>query len=182
MKPQSPKFRPVKYLFARKSPLVLLLLILAWSLIFGVGMAMALEKTPTSLSNKSIDPVPSELQLAQEVYVEKCGSCHLALPPETMPTQTWRDLLQNPQNHYGVNLESQLISTDILIMWKYVRDFSRSIEEGEDPPFRVRDSRFFTALHPKVEFSQPITPQGCVSCHPGANEFNFRRLSSEGDS
>ncbi|MDB9314214.1 cytochrome C [Spirulina sp. CS-785/01] len=174
----------MKRLFTRKSPLVLLLLIVAWSLIFGLGMARALAgdtMVNKAMVNKAIDPVPNELQLAQEVYLEKCGSCHIALPPETMPTQTWQELLQNPQNHYGVNLDPQLISADILVMWNYVRQFSRSLEEEEDPPFRLRDSSFFTALHPKVEFNQPISPKGCVSCHPGARGFNFRRLSPDWD-
>ncbi|WP_017302758.1 hypothetical protein [Spirulina subsalsa] len=163
----------------RKSPWILFLLVIGWSLLLGTGMAQAMspKDSPASFS-KSVDPIPSELRLAAEVYLDNCSSCHLALPPEVFPTETWRDLLQNPNQHYGVRLPN-IFRPEIYLMWQYLSAFSRPHQAGETVPFRVTESRFFAALHPKVEFPQPPTSRTCVSCHYRANEYDFRALNPE---
>jgi hypothetical protein len=178
-----------------RSPAVLLLLLLVWSICLGWGIAIALgspvrpdilgstvkpdivaQATPTATG--TVDAVPARYQLGKELYIENCASCHVALPPEVLPTETWRRLLLEPQEHYGQKLEP-MIGPSLLVMWDYMRAFSRPQLTKEAVPYRVSESRFFKALHPRVKFPQPVKIGSCVTCHPGASQFNYRSLTSE---
>lgn len=185
-----------------RSVWVLLVLLLLWSVCLGVGLAQAKEPRPllslapltaqpnadrldadTPLSGEAIaavaetDPVPDRLQLGQELYLQNCASCHIGVPAGVLPVQTWRQLLRDPQ-HYGTQIKP-LLDTELLIVWEYLRYYSRPLAEEEPVPFRISQSRYFKALHPRVKFEQRVNLAGCISCHPGADKYDFRRLSAE---
>lgn len=174
---------------------VLLLLLLVWSICLGWGMAIALGASayPSALGATvqpdilaqatpavpgTVDSVPAPYQLGQELYLENCASCHVALPPEVMPTETWRRLLLEPEQHYGQKLEP-MTGPSLQIIWGYLQTFSRPQTTKEQTPYRVSESRFFKALHPKVKFPQPVKLGSCVSCHPGAAQYNYRSITPE---
>lgn len=164
-----------------RSPVVLFLLILLWSLAMGWGLALVTNAQPTQTASDTIgtvDSVPPRYQLGQELYLENCASCHIALPPAVLPTQTWQHLLQDSQ-HYGQQL-TPLVDPPRLLVWNYIRNFSRSqSKEEEETPYRVDDSHYFKALHPRVKLPRPIQITSCVSCHPSAAQYNFSRLTPE---
>lgn len=168
--------------YKKRSLLVLLVAILIWSISLGWGMATAIanDDNPKAAiaTQKAVDPISDRYQLGHELYLEKCSSCHLAIPPAVFPTETWREILQQPQEHYGTQLKP-IIGPSLLLMWDYIRTYSRPLNEDEEIPYRVADSRYFKALHPKVEFPSQASIKTCISCHPSANQFNYRRLSSE---
>lgn len=128
-------------------------------------------------SGGTVDPVPRRYQLGQELYLQNCGTCHIALPPAVLPSETWRNLLQD-QEHYGQKLPP-LIGPDTLILWEYLRNFSRPPAAGEKVPYRVSESRYFKALHPRVKLPRNTKIASCVTCHPSAVQFNFRELTPE---
>jgi hypothetical protein len=146
----------------RRAPLRLLLAIVIWSSCLGWGLAQTQLPSARQFA-QPVDPVPEEYQLGQQVYVQNCGSCHVALPPQVLPTQTWEELLLSSQ-HYGQQIELPSIF-ERRIMWDYLQVFSRPYEEEEQPDYRLARSRFFQALHPNVEFEQPIRVGSCMSCH-----------------
>ena len=165
----------------QRSPLILFLLISLWSLVIGSGLALV-NHAPTTAQTApntigTVDPVPQQYQLGQQLYLENCATCHIALPPAVLPTQTWQQVLQDPQ-HYGVQLKP-LVDPPRLLVWRYLRAFSRPVNKDEDIPYRVDNSRYFKALHPKVKLPPDVKVGSCVSCHPSAAEFNFRRLAPE---
>ncbi|MGF1536787.1 MAG: diheme cytochrome C [Elainellaceae cyanobacterium] len=125
----------------------------------------------------TVDPVPPEFQLGQTLYLDACASCHIGIPPAVLPDQTWQFVLDEP-GHYGVQI-SPPTNPGRLLIWQYLQQFSRRLREDEPPPFRLTNSRYFKALHPKVEFEQAVTLQGCVTCHPKAELFNFRALTPD---
>ncbi|MGF1498119.1 MAG: hypothetical protein ACFB8W_15035 [Elainellaceae cyanobacterium] len=125
----------------------------------------------------TVDAVPAQYQLGQKLYLESCATCHVGVPPEVLPRQTWEVILQDPA-HYGVQLPP-LVDPPRLLIWQYVQQFSRSLQEEEATPYRIRNSRFFKALHPRVEFSEPVQLGSCTTCHPSASAFNFRQLSPD---
>ena len=125
----------------------------------------------------TIDPVPPRFELGHELYLENCATCHVGIPPAVMPSQTWVDLLQDTQ-HYGVQIP-RLVDPGRILIWQYLEYFSRPLNEEETTPYRVRNSRYFKALHPTVEFEEQVNLSSCVSCHPAALDFNYRRLSRE---
>jgi Dihaem cytochrome c len=125
----------------------------------------------------TVDIVPPRYQAGQKIYLDNCATCHLGLPPAIMPTETWRQLIQDPQ-HYGATIQP-LVAPELQVAWQYLRDFSRPHEAGEEIPYRVYQSKFFKALHPRVKLTQRVTLNSCNSCHIGADKYNFRTLSAE---
>ncbi len=164
----------------RRRPIILFLLLLFWSTILGLGLAQAASPSGDSASVVpigTVDTVPPNYQLGQEVYLENCASCHAGLPPAVLPSQTWRSLIQEAQ-HYGTIIPA--IQEPLRqVAWNYLSTYSRPITKGEEVPFRVGKSRFFKALHPKVDFSAPVTLNSCAICHPASAQFNYRDLSPE---
>lgn len=167
---------------------MLMLILLLWSVVLGWGLAQATKPSSTPLATgqspttllaniDTVDPVPARYQLGQRLYLENCSTCHVAVPPAVLPSETWRLLLQDPQ-HYGTQL-TPLIDPPRLLVWEYLLNYSRPLLEGEETPFRLSNSRYFKALHPLVDLPQPARLGTCISCHPGAPEFNYRRLAPE---
>lgn len=147
---------------------------------FAGGGAASDRLNSNKATNKvegTVDPVPPRFELGQQLYLETCATCHVGVPPAVLPNQTWIDLIQDTQ-HYGIQIPP-IFDPGRLIIWQYLERFSRSLREEEQTPYRIRNSRFFRILHPRVEFSQPVRLSSCVSCHPGAPDFNYRRLTPE---
>jgi len=174
----------------RRKPLVkilvwlaLLCLLLGWGLAHLVSgpqflLAAAAQPTdPAPASMGTVDVVPPRYQLGQQLYLESCGSCHIALPPQVLPTQTWQELLQDP-NHYGAQLQLPM-NPQLQYIWGYLQLFSRPLKSGEAVPYRVAKSQYFKVLHPKVAVPQSLSSNSCVSCHPGAADYNFRSLTRQ---
>ncbi|RUR80910.1 cytochrome C [Chlorogloeopsis fritschii PCC 9212] len=157
----------------------LLLVVFTWSLAMGWLISFATNvqgSTPVSEIG-TVDVVPAQYQLGQELYLENCSTCHIPLPPAVLPTQTWKNLLQDSE-HYGAQLKP-LVDPPRILVWRYLSTFSRPVQKDEQPPYRVNNSRYFKALHPQVKLPRPVEINSCVTCHPGAADYNFRRLSSE---
>jgi Dihaem cytochrome c len=169
----------------RRSPLTLFLLLLVWSLILGWGLAQTLQAQPAAAPSPTeigaeigtVDVVPERYQLGQRFYLENCATCHVGLPPAVMASQTWAALIQDNQ-HYGAQI-TPLTPPALEITWEYLSTFSRPVMQRERIPFRLPQSRFFKALHPRVTFSEPIGVGSCVACHPAAAQFNYRQLTPE---
>lgn len=157
----------------------LLIIILVWSLAMGWLLAIATNAqgaTPNA-NVGTVDVIPARYELGQQLYLENCATCHLALPPGVLPTQTWKNILQDSE-HYGAQLKP-LVDPQRLLVWNYLRTFSRSTLKDEELPYRVNNSRYFKALHPRVKLPRPVQVSSCVTCHPGAEKYNFRSLTPE---
>lgn len=184
----------------RRSLLVMVLLLLIWSVCLGMGMAQATDRskaesatsteaiaqaTPTPPSTTdhatgaigTVDVVPARFQLGQKLYLENCATCHIGIPPAVLPSQTWQQLIQDPE-HYGATIQP-LQAPNIQILWQYLREYSRPLAGGEFTPYRIQQSSIFKALHPRVKFTEPTTLTSCISCHPGAGAYDFRSLTAE---
>ncbi|MBW4573606.1 MAG: diheme cytochrome c [Tolypothrix carrinoi HA7290-LM1] len=168
------KSRPTK-----RKTIGLMVIILAWSLAMGwlLFLATNVQGATNTSEVGTVDVVPAQYQLGQQLYLENCSNCHIALPPAVFPTQTWKNLLQDSQ-HYGAQLKP-LVDPPRILVWRYLSTFSRSHLKEEPTPYRFSDSRYFKALHPKVQLPRPVQVGSCASCHPSATDFNFRSLTSE---
>lgn len=140
----------------------------------GLSWSLAIAIAPRTVA---VDIVPERYQLGLELYQKNCGTCHMALPPAVMPRETWQQLLQDAQ-HYGVGLQLP-IDPPRLLIWQYLQFASRPLVSEEETPYRMRNSRYFQALHPRVKFTSPITISSCLQCHPGAMQYDFRSLTPE---
>ncbi|MGC9525435.1 MAG: cytochrome C [Limnospira sp.] len=171
--PKSPHLRRSRW---RSLLLRCFCILVAVCLAVGITSRSATQTSDTSIG--TVDWVPPQYQLGQELYLENCATCHIPIPPQVLPRQTWQQILQDT-DHYGVQIEP-LIDPPRLLIWNYLRTFSRSMSVNEERiPYRIERSRFFRALHPQVEFSQPITLNSCQTCHPGASDYDFRSLGAQ---
>ena len=161
-----------RFLIAKRLPVVGSAL-LVLSLFFGWGLAEAIDPARVG----GVDAVPAQFQLGEELYLEKCATCHIGVPPAVFPTQTWIRLLQDA-SHYGTNIELP-VDPKRLLIWNYIRFSSRPKLAEESTPYRFQQSRYFKALHPKVSLPERMGVGSCVSCHPGTGEYNFRTLAPE---
>lgn len=164
------------------SVLILTLLILLWSGILGWGLAQVsagqqLSQAPAASEIETTDVVPQQYQLGQKIYLESCSSCHIAPPPGVLPVETWQQLLQDPQ-HYGLQI-TPLVDPPLSLVWNYLQTFSRPQRTEERIPYRIAESRYFKALHPRVKLPQSIDFATCATCHPGVAQYNFRQLTPE---
>jgi hypothetical protein len=148
---------------------LLILFIISLSLILGWHIEKTLAQNSTNQSN---------YQLGKQLYLENCSSCHIPIPAEVLPIETWQEILEKPQKHYGTSLPNTISLTTRLI-WTYLRTSSRPLLPGETKPEYVTNSRYFHALHPQVDLPKPVTHQSCIVCHPGAQQLDYLTLSSE---
>lgn len=167
------RFVRLENLRGKRSPLILLLLVVLWTVAIASSIAIALE--PPAI--ETVDPVPQQLQLGQQLYRESCGTCHIAISPAVLPTQTWQQLLQDP-SHYGIEIQLP-IDPGRLLVWNYLRTYSRPQSADDPVPYRLRESGYLKALHPRVELPEAIGLDSCLQCHPGATDYNFRSLTPE---
>lgn len=162
--------------FNRLESVFLLGVIICFTIVLGCVTAIAVN--PPVGGFKPVDPAAARFQEAQALYVETCSACHVALPAEVLPTETWRKLLEKPEVHYGVSL-TQLISVSQLLIWNYLNAYSRPLNFDEPRPTYVAQSRYFKALHPRVELPKPTTHQTCILCHPGAKQYDYQTLAPQ---
>jgi hypothetical protein len=156
--------------------IILLFLIALTIIILGWQLEKAIaQHLPGSEIAQNQD---NNFQISRELYLENCASCHVPIPAEVLPTETWQQILENPQQHYGESLP-RMISINTRLIWNYLRTFSRPLLPNETKPQYVTSSRYFRALHPQVNLPQPVTHQSCILCHPRAQQLNYRALSSE---
>ncbi|NET55252.1 MAG: cytochrome C [Symploca sp. SIO2E6] len=170
-----------------QSPVVLFLLLLVWSICLGWGMSLAVSARPVASIAQAatvipgpVDPIPERYHQGYKLYLENCSGCHIAIPPEVLPTDSWRQTLLEIDQHYGKSLE--IIGPVIQIMWNYLRAYSRPLiiqTEDEPIPELIRESRYFKALHPRVDLPRRLTHESCVTCHPGVAQYDYRTLTPE---
>jgi Dihaem cytochrome c len=146
---------------------------LGWGLAQMIGNPAIAQSPPAPIG--TVDPVPDRYQLGQDMYLESCATCHIALPPAVLPIQTWQTLLQDSE-HYGTTIDPPKNPNRKLI-WNYLSTFSRPLRDDEPTPFRLSQARHFQALHPQVKLPTEVTIATCATCHPKADVFNFRELA-----
>ena len=157
--------------FSFKS-LLLGLLAFAISSLLGIGLARAVSD-PYGM----VDPVDDRYAAGYSTYLSQCATCHVALPPAVLPTQTWQTLVIDPA-HYGVTLPA-ITQFDQQLMLNYLQVYSRAHQGRESVPYRLEESAYFQALHPNVALPQPLNLGSCVGCHLGAAEQNYRGAAEQ---
>lgn len=164
--------------FNRLEFVFLLGVILCFTMFLGGVMAIAVASPASGF--RPVDPATGRFVEPQAVYVENCSGCHVPLPAEVLPTQTWRLLIEKPEAHYGVALD-QIISVTQLMMWNYLNAYSRPLNIDEPRPLYVAQSRYFKALHPRVDLPKEVNHRSCILCHPGAQQYDYQTLTPEWD-
>lgn len=173
---------------SRRFALGLVAVMTAVSLLLGWGLSSLGQATPLSAqsgllaqapvssndeSPRTVDYVPQRYQLGQQLYLKNCASCHIGVPPETLPSEAWRNIIQDP-SHYGTEIIPPR-DPSLGLIWSYLRSFSRQKSTAEERvPYRLGRSRYFKALHPDVALPTQVSLESCATCHRAAQQFSFR--------
>lgn len=180
---------------SRRFALGLVAVMTAVSLLLGWGLSSLSQATPlksrpgliaqASASQeddlpRTVDYVPEGFQLGQRLYLENCATCHIGVPPQTLPSEAWRNIIQD-SSHYGTEIRPPR-DPSLGLIWTYLRGFSRqkSIVE-ERVPYRLGRSRYFKVLHPDVALPADVSLESCATCHRAAQQFSFRPWEAAAD-
>lgn len=127
--------------------------------------------------------------IADPVYKEECGGCHMAYPPGLLPARSWTKIMSELDNHFADNAEVDAATnqsiTEFLLSnsadkssYRRSGKFNNSIK-SDAVPVRISDTPYFRRKHdevpdrlvtgnPKVKsFSQ------CNACHAKAEQGSF---------
>jgi len=143
--------------------------------ILGSGLygCTANEKTMNEIREPSVsyghDPVMTK------AYLDACGDCHFAYPPQLLPQPSWQQIMANLDNHFDDNAELepndwQLINQYLTTMTDDKGPLYRMANDGK-APVRITELRYFTHEHNEfprhwVEDNPKVISLGsCISCH-----------------
>ncbi|MFM6691778.1 MAG: diheme cytochrome c family protein, partial [Microcystis panniformis] len=116
------------------------------SILGGILLASLLQQ-PAIAQSPSSDTVLNRYQIGEQTYLENCATCHIAIPPSILPSQTWKKILENPNSHYGIRLKPIVGITQRLI-WDYLSYSSRPLSETTFVPLLIEQSSYVKVLHP----------------------------------
>lgn len=138
-----------------------------------LGATLARASSPYGM----VDPIAPGDEASYQTYLDRCASCHVAIPPALLPTQTWQTLVTDTA-HYGLVLPT-LSRFDQQLMINYLQTYSRPHRGNGPLPYRLSASPYFQALHPPLALSQPLpqplTLSSCLSCHAHADQQDYTR-------
>lgn len=143
--------------------ILLLLIVILWTLPTQILLANTIYQAQAGSNQQNI---------SQEIYLRNCSSCHIPLPAQILPTESWQQILNSSQNHYGVALPTS-VKVSANFIWIYLKNYSRPSVIGETLPKYVSNSRYFKALHPNVSLPKPANHNSCQSCHPFAQKLDY---------
>lgn len=117
-------------------------------------------------------------------YVEECGSCHMAYPPQLLPVPSWVNIMSGLDNHFDENAE--LDETTRVSIQQYLIEVSSSMDyrrllrnAGNKIPTRITELPFFIRKHDEIpaRYIKGNAKVGslsqCNACHRGAERGNF---------
>lgn len=127
--------------------------------------------------------------VADPVYTQECGSCHMAYPPGLLPARSWNKLMAGLEDHFGDNAEleaslHQSISTYLAgnsadrSSYRRSRKIDASINAGE-APLRITETPYFRHEHDEIparmvqDNPEVRSFSNCNACHSKAQQGWF---------
>ncbi|MDH5229743.1 MAG: diheme cytochrome c [Gammaproteobacteria bacterium] len=116
------------------------------------------------------------------VYLQECGSCHLAYPPQLLDKKSWQVIMQSLDKHFGDNAEmDKALATQISRFLEgnaASSGFSRRSHNSASG--RITETSFFRHEHdelsPRHVAQNPEVKSlaNCSACHRRAKVGSFR--------
>lgn len=111
-------------------------------------------------------------------YVEECGACHVAYPPELLSRDSWTAVVGQLGRHFGVDasLDTALAAEINAYLQAQAGVYATDNSEGQ-PLLRITETDWFRHAHRPGEDglyrgvfdSEAVrSPSNCGACHLGA--------------
>lgn len=122
---------------------------------------------------------------AVSTYSKECGACHVAYPPQLLPTRSWAALLGNLGNHFGDNAELPDATRAELLPWLTTNAAdtrgSRIMARipATETPLRITELSWFVGQHHEVPdaivtgTAEIKRWSNCGACHTGAAQGRY---------
>ncbi|GEM_PF-341926 len=123
------------------------------------------------------------------IYVQECGSCHMAYQPEFLPKRSWIKMMKNLDDHFQT--DATLDKDEYKKIYEYLvanaadsksvggeyEEIADSIKPNETP-LRISDTPYFKKEHRKI--SKELIAQkevksiaNCTACHKEADRGSY---------
>lgn len=140
---------------------------IAWS----IGVLVVVG-SPARADDDRRDGPPNPL------YRDECGSCHVPFAPRLLPAESWRRVIGQLSDHYGVDASIEAARERELLAWllAHAAEGRRAVPPPQD---RITQSAWFLREHKEVaspvwQRSSVRQPSNCAACHTRADEGSFR--------
>lgn len=113
-------------------------------------------------------------------YLQECGACHLAYPPQMLSAASWRAVMEGLPRHFGTDASLEpALHADILRYLEENASNGNTFSASGKPLLRITETRWFVHehgeelpadiwRHPKVK-----SPTNCAACHTAADKGDF---------
>ena len=120
-------------------------------------------------------------------YKENCGACHFNYQPELLPSESWKKILVQLEDHFGQSFELDQENQKAVLGYLEANAAERSKSKraakimksvGSSAPMRITDVPYIKDKHRKVSASVLNRPavgslSNCTACHRKAEEGNY---------
>lgn len=120
------------------------------------------------------------------LYLEECGACHLAFPPQLLDTASWRQVMEGLPGHFGTdasldpanNHERRRAIADFLDRNGGGRKTGVTADAQGKPLLRITETAYFHRKHRNIapatfERAAIKSAANCTACHAGAADGNY---------
>lgn len=113
------------------------------------------------------------------LYVEECGSCHVAYPARFLGAASWRAVLDGLADHFGEDATLAPEALAAVGAWLEAGARRRETSAGGTPLLRIRETRWFRDEHPRPSAAiwrhpEVRSPANCGACHTNAESGDYR--------
>lgn len=118
------------------------------------------------------------------LYVDECGSCHMAYPAQLLPAASWRKIMRGLDDHFGENAEIDAPTRQALENYLLQASSSGAYQKlfrnlGNRAPLRITELPYFVHEHDEIpsRFIQAndkvSSLSQCNACHQNAERGQF---------
>jgi len=118
------------------------------------------------------------------VYLEECGSCHMAYPAGLLPGKSWPKVMVGLENHFGENAELDVQTRqeiEAYLVGESERASYRKLFRnlGDATPLRITELPYFVHEHDEIPArfvggnDKVKSLSQCNACHRGAERGRF---------
>jgi hypothetical protein len=121
--------------------------------------------------------------------LKECSGCHLAFPPQMLPTRSWTKLMGDLANHFGENASLDQAAHDDIATYLAAHAADASATKGgarftkglssDAIPLRITETPYWKREHDEIAASRFNDPKikskaNCIACHRTADKGEFR--------
>ncbi|MDC1287545.1 diheme cytochrome c [Gammaproteobacteria bacterium] len=118
------------------------------------------------------------------LYVDECGSCHMAYPAQLLPPASWQKMMGGLDDHFGENAEVDATTGQALEKYLLEASSSGSYQKlfrnlRDQTPLRITELPYFVHEHDEIpsRFIQAndkvSSLSQCNACHQNAERGQF---------